>query len=78
MLCAYIKKCTIMCSLLNFHKLITSMQPAPRLRMTVLSVCVCLSVCMCVSLSCPTVCDPMDCGPPGFSIYEISQARIME
>ena len=23
-------------------------------------------------------CDPMDCGPPGFSVHRISQARIME
>ena len=25
---------------------------------------------------CPTLCDPMDCGPPGFSLREIFQARI--
>ena len=39
-----------MYSLLNFHKLITSMQPAPRLRMTVLTVCVseCVSEGVCV------------------------------
>ena len=29
-----------------------------------------------VSQSCPTVCNPMDCGPPGFSVRGISQARI--
>ena len=23
-------------------------------------------------------CDPMDCGPPGSSVYEISQARRLE
>ena len=26
----------------------------------------------------PTVCDPMDCSLPGFSIHGISQARILE
>ena len=27
---------------------------------------------------CPTLCDPMDCSPPGFSVRGISQARILE
>ena len=27
---------------------------------------------------CPTLCDPMDCSPPGSSVHEISQARILE
>ena len=27
---------------------------------------------------CPTLCDPIDGSPPGFSIYGISQARILE
>ena len=31
-----------------------------------------------VSQSCPTLCNPMDCDPPGFSVYGISQARILE
>ena len=26
----------------------------------------------------PTLCNPMDCSPPGFSIYEIFQVRILE
>ena len=35
-------------------------------------------VCMCsVIQSCPTLCDPMDCSPPGFSVHGISQARIL-
>ena len=25
-----------------------------------------------------TLCDPMDCSPPGFSVHGISQARILE
>ena len=31
-----------------------------------------------VAQSCPTLCDPMDCSPPGFSIHGILQARILE
>ena len=27
---------------------------------------------------CPTLCDPMDCSPPGSSVPRISQARILE
>ena len=52
-----------------------------------LSVCVCLSLiiytCVCVkwsevAQSCPTLCDPVDCSPPGSSIHRILQARILE
>ena len=35
--------------------------------------CACL-----VAQSCPTLCDAMDCSPPGSSIHAISQARILE
>ena len=28
--------------------------------------------------SCPTLCYPMDCSPPGSSTHEVSQARILE
>ena len=28
--------------------------------------------------SCPAICDPMDCSPPGPSVHGISQARILE
>ena len=27
---------------------------------------------------CPTLCEPMDCSPPGFSVHGILQARILE
>ena len=30
------------------------------------------------SQSCPTLCDPLDCGPPGFSVHGIFLARILE
>ena len=31
-----------------------------------------------VAQSCPTLSDPMDCGPPGSSIHGIFQARVLE
>ena len=31
-----------------------------------------------VAQSCPTLCDPMDCSPPGSSVHEIFQARVLE
>ena len=31
-----------------------------------------------VTQSCPTLSDPMDCGPPGPSIHGIFQARVLE
>ena len=34
------------------------------------------SVCACVQ-SCPTLCDPMDCSPPGSSVHGIFQARVL-
>ena len=34
--------------------------------------------CCLVAQSCPTLCDPVDCNPPGSSIHGILQARILE
>ena len=31
-----------------------------------------------VAQSCPTLSDPIDCSPPGFSIHGIFQARVLE
>ena len=31
-----------------------------------------------VAQSCPTLSDPVDCSPPGFSVREIFQARVLE
>ena len=28
--------------------------------------------------SCPTLCDPMDCSPPGSAVHGIFQARLLE
>ena len=33
---------------------------------------------MIVDQSCPILCDPMDCSPPGSSVHRILQARILE
>ena len=54
-------------------------------------VCVCACVCMCVCVCvrahahmhllaqlCLTLCDPLDCSPPGSSVHGILQARILE
>ena len=42
----------------------------------------CTSVTFCEPLSplqlCPTLCNPMDCSPPGFSVHGIIQARVLE
>ena len=35
-------------------------------------------VCVLVPQSCLTLCDPMDCSPPGSSVHGVSQARILE
>ena len=33
--------------------------------------CVCVCVCVLVPQSCPTLCYPMDCSPPGSSVHGI-------
>ena len=41
--------------------------------------CVCVCVCACVfAQSYPTLCNPMDCSPPDFSVHGIFQARLLE
>ena len=37
-----------------------------------------LSMCVLVAQVCPTLCDPMDCSPPGSSVHGILQAKILE
>ena len=39
------------------------------------SVCVCVCVC---AQSCPTLCNTLDCSPPGSSVHGFLQARILE
>ena len=43
-----------------------------------LCVCVCVSVCANQLQSCPILCDPMNCSPPGSSVHGILYARILE
>ena len=43
-----------------------------------LCVCVCVCVCALVAWSCLTLCDPMDCSPPGSSVTcHINQQRML-
>ena len=51
--------------------------PAQCLTHTCVCVCACVCVCICVYVSL-TLCDPMDCTPPGSSVHGILQARILE
>ena len=37
-----------------------------------------MCVCVLVTQSCPTLCNPMDCSPPGFSVHGILPAKILE
>ena len=37
-----------------------------------------ISVCLLVAQSCPTLCDHVDCSPPGSSVHGILQARILQ
>ena len=41
-------------------------------------VCVCVCVCVLVTQFCLTLYDPVDYSPPGSSVHEISQARVLE
>ena len=40
--------------------------------------CVCVCVCAKLLQACPTLCNAMDCSPPGSSVHGILQARILE
>ena len=37
----------------------------------VYTICVCVCVCVLYAQSCPTLCDPTDCSPPGSSAHEM-------
>ena len=39
--------------------------------------CVHVCACMCGAQSCPTLCNSMDCSPPGFSVHGIYQTIIL-
>jgi len=40
--------------------------------------CVCVCVCVLDAYSCPALCNPVECDPPGSSVLGILQARILE
>ena len=44
-------------------------------------VCACVYACMLMCMlnqSCSTLCDPVDCSPPGSSVHGVFQARMLE
>ena len=43
-----------------------------------LEISVYIKTCCSVPEPCSTLCNPVDCSPPGFSVHEILQARILE
>ena len=49
----------------------------PGLKIRILSYCALYMHVCSMAQSCPTLCDPMGCSPPGSSVHGISQARIL-
>ena len=66
----------------SFHLHVRSTTAGPGSRSRLHPHCPVLStviVCCClVAQSCPTLCDPMNCSPPGSSVHRILQARRLE
>ena len=65
---------TIYTSSLETHSFISS----PHFPYWVVWVLYIFHMCVLLAQSCPTLCDPTDCSPPGFSVHGILQARILE
>ena len=61
----------------NPLNLLASRDPSP-LKSEDAAVCPKRDCCCLVAKLCPTLCDPMDCSPPGSSVHGISQATILE
>ena len=58
----------------NYKTLMSEIQVKIKTRyLYTTSVCVCVCVCVCAKSlqSCLTLCDPMDCSPPGSSVHGI-------
>ena len=77
--------CIVRLIFLRFHELFLHFKSQIHLLVvTLILLYLCLfSVCVSHSApkslqSCPTLCDPIDGSPPGFSVHEILQARILE
>ena len=63
------------------HNLVTEQQRVNWMVLIYDIVCVCVCVCVhvySVIQSCLTLCDPMDCSPPGSSVHGIIPVRILE
>ena len=60
----------------DYHKGSSHMQLPQSHPMQWVEPCMCVCVCVCV-YSVASLCNPMDCSPPGSSIHGILQARIL-
>ena len=68
--------CGFWCSC-QFRSLVSSYHPHHTVREA--GQCFAMLSCLCLpAQSCPTLCDPVDCSPPGSSVHGISQARTLE
>ena len=66
-------------SLLQRHSLKASVLQCFLYSPTLTSIHICVAAAAAKSIqSCPTLCDPIDCCPPGFPVPGILQARILE
>ena len=71
----------IQCSLSSLFILMTTWWPelcSLSSRLSITAKTVQYLKCVLLAQSCPMLCDPLDCSPPGSSVHEIFQARILE
>jgi len=61
-----------------YSKLIIKLHTHTHTHLYILHACVCVHACCVHSQSYLTLCDPVDCSPPGSSVHGISQVRILE
>ena len=59
-------------------KSISKLHLSVQVNLLILGVCVCVCVCVCGHSVYPTLCNPLDCSPPGSSVHGILQVRILE
>ena len=69
------------CTIYSFLNLVPESYSGTRfekyLLMYAIRFCI-FAICVLVTQSCLTLCEPMDCSPPGPSIHEILQVRTLE
>ena len=71
----------ITCFRKHFHVLNSFSSLATFISPVSIALCVCVCVCVCVRSiiqSCLTLCDPVDCSPPGSPVLWIFHVRILE